>query len=185
MTVSETSSRELKLREVVPAERIRARISELADAMARDYRDRSLLLLVIAEGARRFGDTLLEELEARMVFPEFLFVRARRTQGATLGAIQVDPIDLRAFTGHDVVIVDDIADEGVTLDAIAGLVDEAEPSSLELAVLVNKLGRRKLDLSLRYVGFEIERGWVVGFGMDLDGRCRELDYIALVENLES
>jgi hypoxanthine phosphoribosyltransferase len=183
MTVSEPSTRQMKLRELVGADRVSSRIAELADAMARDYRDRPLLLVVIAEGARRFGDALLEALEERLVFPEFLFVRARRTEGATLGAIQVDPIDLRAFAGHDVVIVDDIADEGVTLDAIAGLVDEAEPNSLELAVLVNKTARRAVDLSLRYVGFEVDRGWVVGFGMDLDGNYRELDYIAVVEGM--
>jgi hypoxanthine phosphoribosyltransferase len=173
---------DLELREIVPADRVISRIEELADALTRDYRDRPLVLLVIAEGARRFGNALLEALEERMLFPELIFVRARRTSGSSLGAIQVDSIDLRAFTGQDVVIVDDIADEGVTLEAIAGLVDEADPASLELAVLVNKTGRRSIDLPLRYVGFEIDEGWVVGFGMDLDDRFRDLDHIAVIEN---
>jgi hypoxanthine phosphoribosyltransferase len=184
MTGGEPKPHNVKLREVVTADRVRSRIAELADAMARDYRDRPLLLLVIAEGARRFGAALLDALEERLVFPEFLFVRARRTHGAALGPIQVDAIDLRSFTGRDVVIVDDIADEGVTLEAIASLVDEAEPSSLELAVLVSKIARRRIDLPLRYIGFEVERGWVVGFGMDLDGRYRDLDHIAVAEGLD-
>jgi hypoxanthine phosphoribosyltransferase len=171
----------VKLREVVAVERVRERIAEIADAMARDYQDRPLVLLVIAEGARRFGDALIDALEERLVFPDLVFVRARRTEGTTLGAVQVDAIDLRTFAGRDVVIVDDIADEGVTLEAIAGLVDEAEPNSLELAVLVSKLGRRRIELRLRYVGFEIERGWVVGYGMDLEGHYRDLDSISIVE----
>jgi hypoxanthine phosphoribosyltransferase len=48
-------------------------------------------------------------------------------------------------------------------------------------VLVNKTGRRSIDLPLRYVGFEIQEGWVVGFGMDLDDRFRDLDHIAVIE----
>jgi hypoxanthine phosphoribosyltransferase len=176
---------EIKLRELVPAERVRERIDEIAAALASAYQDRPLVLLVIAEGARRFGTALIESLEQQLVFPELVFVRARRTQSTSfMGAIQVDPIDLRTFSGRDVLIVDDIADEGLTLDAIASLVHEAEPASLELAVLVSKTSRRRVDLDLRYVGFTVERGWVVGFGMDLDGRYRELDAISAIEGTD-
>jgi hypoxanthine phosphoribosyltransferase len=183
MTPPEPKALPAKLREIVSAERVQARIGEIADGLAREYQDRPLVLLVIAEGARRFGSALLDALEEQLVFPDLVFARARRTHGAELGALQVDPIDLRSFTGRDVLIVDDIADEGITLEAIAGLVHEAEPASLELAVLVNKTGRRKASLELRHVGFTLERGWVVGFGMDLDGCYRELDSICVVEGL--
>jgi hypoxanthine phosphoribosyltransferase len=60
------------------------------------------------------------------------------------------------------------------------LVAEAEPRSLRSAVLVDKRESRREPLSLDYVGFVVERGWVVGFGMDLDGRYRELDFVGVV-----
>ena len=59
------------------------------------------------------------------------------------------------------------------------LVQEGEPRSQRVAVLVSKLSRRKVDIPLDYVGFQVDDGWVVGFGMDLDERYRDLDYLAV------
>jgi hypoxanthine phosphoribosyltransferase len=56
-----------------------------------------------------------------------------------------------------------------------------EPRSLQTVVLVSKLSQRKVEIPLDYVGFEVERGWVVGFGMDLDEEYRDLDHLAVLE----
>ena len=76
-------------------------------------------------------------------------------------------------------VVDDIADEGRTLQAVIERAQEAKPRSLRVAVLVSKHERRRVGIPLDYVGFEVESGWVVGLGMDLDGRHRELDSLAI------
>jgi hypoxanthine phosphoribosyltransferase len=79
-----------------------------------------------------------------------------------------------------VLVLDDIADEGATLRAVLEIAALGEPRSLRTAVLVDKRERRRVAVPLDYVGFSVERGWVVGYGMDLDGRYRELDWIGVL-----
>ena len=175
---------EHKLRELISAEALSARIGEIGERLYRDYADTPALFVVIAEGARRFAETLVEGLVARNVHPELLILRARRTAGSLLGEVQVQGVDPTAFEDRDVLILDDIADEGRTLEAVSALVEDGDPRSQAVAVLVSKLSRRKVDIALNYVGFEVEDGWVVGFGMDLDERYRDLDYLAVVEGVD-
>jgi len=169
---------------VFSADQIGARISALADELHREYQNRDLLIVVIAEGARRFAEVLVEELEQRWMLPRVLYVRARRTRGTELTEVQVEHVDPTEFEGRDVLVVDDIADEGRTLDAVLQLVQEGDPHSVEAAVLVSKHARRRVRVPLRFVCFELARGWAVGFGMDLDGRYRELDHIAILQGTE-
>jgi hypoxanthine phosphoribosyltransferase len=81
-----------------------------------------------------------------------------------------------------VLVIDDIADEGVTLRAVLDLVAMAETRSIRTAVLVDKREHRTHPLALDYVGFEVESGWVVGYGMDLNGEYRDLDWIGVLRN---
>jgi hypoxanthine phosphoribosyltransferase len=168
------------LREIRSASEIEARIAEIAELVRRGCADRRPLLVAIAEGARRFATCLAEALGARGLEPELLFLRVSRTRGTELGELEIEKIEPARVAGRDVVVVDDIADEGLTLHAVLGLVERGQPKSLRSAVLVDKRERRKLDVRIDYVGFEVEEGWVVGYGMDLDGRYRDLDYLAVV-----
>ena len=77
-------------------------------------------------------------------------------------------------------VLDDIADEGATLRAVLEIAALGEPRSLRTAVLIDKRERRREAVRLDYVGFSVERGWVVGYGMDVDGAHRELDWIGVL-----
>lgn len=169
---------------IYSASEVQARISALADELFRAYQNRDLLIVVIAEGARRFAQALIEQLEGRWLLPQVLYVRARRTRGTELTQVQVEDVDPSEFEGRDVLVLDDIADEGRTLDAVLQIVLEGDPRSVESAVLVSKHARRRVRVPIRFVCFELERGWAVGFGMDLDGEYRELDHIAVLEGTE-
>ena len=136
-------------------------------------------MICIAEGARRFTDDLLARLAPRGVRPERLDVRARRSAGTALGPVAIDPFDPDPLEGRDVLVIDDIADEGATLRAVLEIAALGEPRCLKTAVLIDKRERRREPVALDYVGFTIERGWVVGYGMDLDGAYRELDWIGV------
>jgi len=169
--------------QVVPlfsAAQIEARIAEIAERLYRDYADAPISVLRIAEGATRFAEALAAELGRRGVELEHHSVRARRTDGATLGAVQVEAFDPSALDGRDVLVVDDIIDEGATLRAVLEIVAMAETRSVRTAVLVDKRERRRGDFEPDYAGFVVERGWVVGFGMDVNGELRELDEIGIV-----
>lgn len=169
------------MRELFDARVVDARIDALAGELAAALPSRAPLLVVIAEGARRFAARLARGLEARGLAPEPLEVRARRSQGTTLGEVVLDACEPERFRARDVVITDDIADEGRTLEAVTALVRSGGPRSLRTAVLVSKPSRRRVALQLDHVGFEVGEGWIVGYGMDLDGAYRELDWLGVLE----
>jgi hypoxanthine phosphoribosyltransferase len=172
---------EAALRTLFSPAQVSARIGELVDKLYRAYADSPVLFVVIAEGARRFAEALVQGLSARGVVPELLYLRAQRTEGTELGSVQVQAVDPAAFEDRDVLVIDDIADEGRTLDAVLQIVREGEPRTVRTAVLVSKTQRRRVNVPLDYTGFEVKSGWVVGFGMDLDGRYRDLDSLAIIE----
>ncbi|MCG8591858.1 MAG: hypothetical protein MJE66_21400 [Proteobacteria bacterium] len=170
----------MQVQPLFSASEVAAAIGRVAEAIWRDDSDADLVLLCIAEGARRFADALCERLVRCGLEPELRSVRVRRTVGRTLGAVQVGDFDPLGLAHRDLVIVDDIADEGTTLRAVLDLVEDVELRSLRTAVLVNKTAARRHPLALDYVGFTVEDGWLVGFGMDVDGEFRELDEIGVV-----
>ena len=94
----------------------------------------------------------------------------------------MDAFDAERLDDRDVLVVDDIADEGSTLRAVLELVSLADPRSVRTAVLVDKREHRTEALDLDYVGFEIESGWVIGYGMDVDGEYRDLDWIGILRD---
>ncbi len=173
-----------ELRVIASAERVCARIAELAAEIAADHRSEGAgdpLFIVIAEGACRFAEMLQQEVAACGLQTAALVVRARRTDGQVLRPVQVEDFEPARCRDRDVIVVDDIADEGRTLEAVLALVTAAASRRVRTAVLVSKHARRRVALTLDYVGFEVEDGWIVGFGMDLDGELRELDHLAVVE----
>ncbi len=167
---------------LIAADAIRARIAALALEIARDYAHAPLTLVCILEGARRFTDALLAELALLRVFPERLDLRARRTQGTRLEPVQIEGFDPERLAGREVLVLDDIADEGATLRAVLDIAALGEPRTLRCAVLVDKRERRRAEIAPAYAGFVVDSGWVVGFGMDLDGAYRELDYIGVLRD---
>jgi hypoxanthine phosphoribosyltransferase len=174
----------VELAELYSARAVKERIAAVADELARALAGRTPLFVVIAEGARRFAARLIDELARRGVRSDQTLVRARRSRGLELVPVQLEGAEPERFAGRDLVVVDDIADEGRTLEAVCALARAAHPASLRTAVLVSKLSRRRVPLALDHVGFEVARGWVVGFGMDLDGAYRELDWIGVIKGSE-
>jgi hypoxanthine phosphoribosyltransferase len=169
--------------QIVPrfsAGEVAARVEELAARLYRDYADSPLAIVCIAEGASRFVEALTAHLRSQSVSPEIYRVRAQRTSGTSLGEVQVEAFDPSVLEDRDVLVVDDVVDAGTTLKAVLELVELAETRSVRTAVLVDKRERRAESIRLDYVAFEVDAGWVVGFGMDVDGEFRELDEIAVV-----
>jgi len=186
-TIEAVSLGDVKSRRVLELHSARAvddRIDALAAELARALVGRVPLLVVIAEGARLFATRLSRGLEERGVAPQRLEVRARRSHGTVLGEVVLDACDASAFNDRDVVITDDIADEGRTLEAVSALVRAGAPRSVRIAVLVSKPVRRRAKIQLDHVGFEVGPGWIVGYGMDLDGDYRELDFLGVIEGTE-
>lgn len=172
----------MRIEPLFSAEEVSERVRGLADRLYRDYADAPLTVVCIALGAVRLVDDLLGQLAERGLTPQRLDVRARRSDGTELGPVQVDHFDPETLEDRDVLVVDDIADEGATLRAVLEIVALGEPRSVRTAVLVDKRERRSEPLRLDYVGFQVREGWVIGYGMDVDGEYRELDWIGIVRD---
>jgi len=172
----------MRIEPLFSEEQIQERVRGLAGRLARDYADSPFTLICIAEGARRFVDDLLAALARRGVEPERLDVRAQRTEGTTLGPVQIEHFDPDGLEDRDVLVADDIADEGATLRAVLEIVALGEPRSMRTVVLIDKHERRCEAVTIDYAAFQLEAGWVIGYGMDVDGEYRDLDWIGLVKD---
>lgn len=170
----------LLTRPLVPAPLLRARIAELADAIAQESEGRPLHIFCVLMGARRFADDLARLLAARGVALTRGDLRVRRSQGTRLGPPVVEDFDFRRLAGRDVLLVDDVADEGVTLWELCERMRAGGVRSLRVCVLFDKEQPRPFPLSLDYVGFRASsENWLIGYGMDVNDVYRELDWVGV------
>lgn len=159
---------------------IARRVRELAAQIRRDHHGQPLTLLPILKGALPFAADLLRALE-RPVQVEFAHASSYgsgRSPGALSHGFAFDP---RLLRDQCVVVVDDIVDTGQTLSRIIADIRAVGPRRVSACVLLDKPARRHAAVSVDYVGFAIEDHFVVGYGMDDDGKHRELPYIGIVE----
>ena len=165
---------------LIPEEDIRKRISEIAAALSEKYKGEKLLLVGILTGSVFF----LADLAQKMTIPVEIDFMAASSYGAgtqSSGRVLITKDLARSIEGNHVVIVEDIVDTGQTLHLLTEMLQERNPASLELAVLLNKPSRRKVCLDADYVGFDIPDEFVVGWGLDYDQKYRDLPYIGVVK----
>jgi hypoxanthine phosphoribosyltransferase len=166
---------------LVEADELQARVRELGAEISRDYAGREVLLLGVLKGAVFFLADLMRQVDLACEL-DFMAVSSYGSLTDSSGVVRILK-DLDApIEGKDVLIVEDIVDSGLTLNYLLRNLRGRDPRSLEVCALLVKPGRRKIDLPIRYVGFEIPNRFVVGYGLDLDQRYRNLPYVAAVED---
>jgi hypoxanthine phosphoribosyltransferase len=160
---------------------LQARIKELGRQISEDYRGKDLLLICILKGGVIFLTDLMRHL-AISVEIDFLAVssygkNARDSSGIVRIVKDLDQL----IENRHVLIVEDIIDSGYTLDYIIRNLATRNPASLKICTLLDKAERRKVDISVDYIGFVIPDKFVFGYGLDLDERFRELPFIGVVK----
>ena len=166
---------------IVESDALQARVRELGAEITRDYAGREVLLLGVLKGAVFFLADLMRQIELPCEV-DFMAVSSYGSLTDSSGVVRILK-DLDApIEGKDVLIVEDIVDSGLTLNYMLRNLRGRDPSSLEVCALLVKPGRKKVDLPIRYVGFEIPNRFVVGYGLDLDQRYRNLPYVAALED---
>jgi hypoxanthine phosphoribosyltransferase len=162
---------------LVEAEDLKRRVRELAVEVSRDYRDRDLLLVCVLKGAVFFASDLMRHLDIPCEL-DFMAVASYGSATDSSGVVRILK-DLDApIEGRDVLIVEDIVDSGLTLQYLLRSLGARNPASVEVCALLTKPERRKVDLPVRYVGFEIANRFAIGYGLDHDERYRNLPYVA-------
>ncbi|MBI4687033.1 MAG: hypoxanthine phosphoribosyltransferase [Nitrospirae bacterium] len=158
-------------------EQIQQRIKELSAEISRDYEGKKLLSVGILRGAFMFFADLVRSIQVPMEV-DFLNVSSY-VKAETSGEIKIHT-DLREnIRGKDILLIEDIVDTGLTLNYIKNMLLERQPASLRICAFLDKKPRRKADVALDYVGFEIPDEYIVGYGLDYDNKFRNLPYIAI------
>lgn len=171
---------EEKLKVLYSEDEVQKRIAELAKQIDEDYSNsKEVIVICILKGAAFFTVDLVKKMKTPIVFEVMQVSSYSGTE--TTGAISIKK-DLDCdIEGKDVLIVEDIIDTGYTLRALRQDLLSRNPNSLKIAVLADKKERRRVEVPVDYVGYEIPNKFVVGYGFDVDERGRNIPYVGYIE----
>ena|SRR5581483_5007510 len=161
-------------------EQIQQRIRELGAMISNDYPAGPLYLIAILKGAFIF----LADLSRAIKTPtriEFMGISSYGRNKTSSGQVKVTKDLDVSIEGHDVLIVEDIVDSGITLNYLVNVLEQRRPKSLRIATLLDKPDRRQRPLEVSYVGFQIPDEFVVGYGLDFAEDYRNLRDICVLE----
>jgi len=163
---------------VVDEHELQARIQALGKEIAADYDANPPLLVGILKGAFMFMADLARAIDLPVEF-DFMAVSSYGSATRTSGVVRImKDLDLD-LSGRHVLIVEDIVDSGLTLAYLRKNLKARGPQSLEVCALLVKEGLQKVDPDLKYIGFRIPPDFVIGYGLDVGERYRNLPYVAL------
>jgi hypoxanthine phosphoribosyltransferase len=164
---------------LVQPDELARRVRELGAEISRDYEGREPLLIGVLKGAVFFLSDLMRSLDVSCEV-DFMAVASYGSATESSGVVRILKDLDAAIEGRDVLIVEDIVDSGLTLQYLLRNLGARGPSTLEVCALLTKPERRRVELSPRYVGFEIPDRFVVGYGLDYAERYRNLPYVAVL-----
>jgi hypoxanthine phosphoribosyltransferase len=167
-------------RVLLDADSIRARVTEMARQIEADYAGKVVTVVVLMDGALFFVADLLRQINLPM---RIVTLGASSYHGGmeSAGKVKLNWPAGVEFAGLDVLLLDDILDTGLTLHALQERLLSEQPASLKTGVLLDKKRPREHAVPLEYCGFEIGDEFVVGYGMDYQGRFRNLPCIGILK----
>ncbi len=161
---------------IYSAEQIQTRVKELGSQITSDFQDGQLVVLGILNGVFIFMADLVRAIDLPL---EIDFIRASSYGDATVssGEIRFSKDVEISLAGKDVLLVEDIVDTGRTLAFLMKVLQGHQPKSLKICSLINKKKRREKDVTVDYIGFDIQDGFLVGYGLDCAQQYRNLPAI--------
>ena len=170
-------------RPIVTQEEMRTRIRELGRQITADYADKDLVLVGILKGAYAFYADLARALRIPMRV-DFLVVTSYGTKAKPSGKVKMVTDLTEDIAGRDVLLVEDIVDSGMTVQYLLKTLRRRKPKSIKVCTLLSKPERRKVDVTIDYVGFNIPNKYVVGYGLDYQQKYRNLPYLAVLDTVD-
>lgn len=161
-------------------EDIDKRCAEIADMINSEYEGKKPLLLCVLNGALPFFANVLTRINIPM---EYDTIRVTSYSGTeTTGEINIGNFNVDKIAGRDVIIVEDIVDTGRTMKALVDYFNNiTTPKSVEILTLLDKPSRREVEVSVKYIGFEVANEFVIGYGLDYNQLYRNLPYIGVIK----
>lgn len=165
---------------IVTGEQIQARINELAKEIDAEYRDKNVLVLGVLKGAVMFMADLSRALEIQVQM-DWMAVSSYGSGTVSSGVVRILK-DLDAdVSGRHILIVEDIIDSGLTLSWLVQNLEARGAASVEVVALLRKPDAVKVELDVRWIGFDIPNEFVVGFGLDWNERYRNLTGVGILK----
>lgn len=164
---------------LISGEQIDKRVKELADSISRDYQGKTPVIVGILRGSVLFFSNLVKNLSIDCSL-DFMCL-ASYSGTSSSGKVRFI-LDMREdIKGRDVIIVEDIVDTGITGKYLLDLLKTRNPASVEICSMLDKPSNRQLEIKPKYVGFEIENEFVIGYGLDYNELYRNLPYIGVFD----
>jgi hypoxanthine phosphoribosyltransferase len=171
-------------RVIITEDEIRAKTDELARQIATDYAHvGSILLVCILKGAVMFMADFSRALgrEGQGVELEFIAISSYGQRATSSGVVRILKDLDRDIAGRHVIVVEDIVDSGLTLSWLMRYLESRTAASVEVVALLRKPDAIKVQVPVKYIGFDIPNEFVVGYGLDFSERYRELPYVGILK----
>ncbi len=169
-----------KITVLIDEETIENRIKEIAEQISKDYEGKEVRLICILKGSIFYTAELAKRLRIPSTI-DFMSVSSYGAGTVSSGQVNIKKDLDESIEGLDVIVVEDIVDTGNTLSQLIPELKKRNPKSIEITTLLDKPSRREVDIDVRYIGFEVEDKFVVGYGLDYDQNYRDLPFIGVVE----
>jgi hypoxanthine phosphoribosyltransferase len=170
-------------RPIVTQEEMRARIRELGRQITLDYAEKDLILIGVLKGAYAFYADLARAIRLPLKV-DFLVVTSYGSKPRSSGSVKIVTDLTEDIAGRDVLLVEDIVDSGLTAQHLMKTLSKRKPKSIKVCALLSKPERRKVDVTIHYVGFQIPNKYVVGYGLDYQQKYRNLPYLAVLDKID-
>ena len=166
-------------RVIVTEEQLQARIKELAAQVDKDYEGKDLLLVGVLKGAAMAVADLSRALQ-RHIDMDWMAVSSYGSGTKSSGVVRILKDLDRDITGRNVLIVEDIVDSGLTLSWLKANLQSRGVGSVEILSILRKPEAAKVEVDVKYVGFDIPKDFVIGYGLDFDEKYRNLPFIGVL-----
>lgn len=155
---------------------IQARVKELGEQISKDYAGKEPIIICMLKGAVYFFADLIKNINIPIMI-DFARLSSYRN-GTTSGEMEMIANITTEIQGKDVIIVEDIVDSGKTLSYFINLLNSKNPASIKICSFLDKEEKRQVEIKVDYIGFDIDCGFVIGYGLDYAEKFRELPFLA-------
>jgi hypoxanthine phosphoribosyltransferase len=166
-------------RVIATEEQLSSRVAELAAQVDKDYEGKDLLLIGVLKGAIMAMADLTRAMQ-RHIEMDWMAVSSYGSGTESSGVVRILKDLDRDITGRNILIVEDIVDSGLTLSWLRANLVARGAGSVEILTILRKPEAAKVEVDVKYVGFDIPKDFVVGYGLDFDEKYRNLDFIGVL-----
>lgn len=168
-----------KLKVLITQEQMQKKIKEIADKINEDYKGEELVAVGILKGAVLFYSDLVRQLDMDVQF-DFMTISSYGNSTDSTGEVKIKKDLDSSISGKNVLIIEDIIDTGLTLDALKRLLLTRNPKSLKICCMLDKPSRRKIEIKPDYCCFDIPDQFVIGYGLDYAQSSRQYKDVSYV-----